>query len=111
MLEPLAAHQVLLLEQPLAPDLDPTQDKAGFAALHPHCPMALVATTETLASWARPDGAAEPAKVAAVALNTASLDDEQALEEVERIRQTLGLPSTDPIRWGAEPLLRALLSC
>ena len=43
MLEPLAAHQVVLLEQPLAPDLDPTQDTAGFAALHPHCPMALVA--------------------------------------------------------------------
>ena len=43
MLEPLAAHRVVLLEQPLAPDLDPTQDTAGFAALHPHCPMALVA--------------------------------------------------------------------
>ena len=43
MLEPLAAQQVVLLEQPLAPDLDPTQDTAGFAALHPHCPMALVA--------------------------------------------------------------------
>ena len=33
----------MLLEQPLAPDLDPTQDTAGFAALHPHCPMPLVA--------------------------------------------------------------------
>ena len=43
MLEPLSAHRVVLLEQPLAPDLDPTQDKAGFAARHPHCPMALVA--------------------------------------------------------------------
>jgi len=43
MLEPLAAHRVVLLEQPLAPDLDPTHDTAGFAALHSHCPMALVA--------------------------------------------------------------------
>ena len=43
MLEALAVHQVVLLEQPLAPDLDPTQDTAGFAALHPHCPMPLVA--------------------------------------------------------------------
>ena len=38
---------MVLLEQPLAPDLapdlEPTQDTAGFAALHPHCPMALVA--------------------------------------------------------------------
>ena len=72
---------------------------------------ALVATTETLASWARPDGAGEPARVAAVALNTARLDEAQAREEVERICQTLGLPCTDPIRWGAEPLLEALLNC
>ena len=43
MLEPLASHQVVLLEQPLAPDLDPSRDTAGFAALHPHCPMPLVA--------------------------------------------------------------------
>ena len=43
MLEPLASHRVVLLEQPLAPNLDPTQDAAGFAALHPHCPMSLVA--------------------------------------------------------------------
>ena len=43
MLEPLATHQVVLLEQPLAPDLDPACDTAGFAALHPHCPMPLVA--------------------------------------------------------------------
>ena len=70
-----------------------------------------MATTETLASWARPDGAGEPAKVAAVALNTARLDEAQAREEVERIRQTLGLPCTDPIRWDAAPLLEALLNC
>ena len=70
-----------------------------------------MATTEALASWARPDGAAEPAKVAAVALNTALLDEGQAREEVDRIRQMLGLPCTDPIRWGAEPLLDALLNC
>ena len=72
---------------------------------------ALVATTEALAIWARPDGEGEPAKVAAVALNTDRLDDAQAREEVERIREMLGLPCTDPIRWGAEPLLKALLDC
>ena len=69
----------------------------------------LVATTETLASWARPAGTAEPAKVVAVALNTARLDEDQAREEVECVEQMLGLACTDPIRWGAEPLLGALL--
>ena len=70
-----------------------------------------MATTESLASWARPDGAAEPAKVAAVALNTARLDEAQARDEVERIRHTLCLPCTNPIRRGAETILRALLGC
>ena len=71
---------------------------------------ALVATTEALASWARPDGAGTSAKVAAVALNTARLDEDQATIEVDRLSQTLGLPCTDPIRWSAEPLLKAFMS-
>ena len=81
----------------------------------PHIPLptleALVATTEALARWARPDDAGDPAKVAAIALNTARLEEEQAQVEVEGISQKLGLPCTDPIRWGAEPLLRALMEC
>ena len=70
---------------------------------------ALVATTEALASWARPDDAGPSARVAAVALNTARLDEDQAAVEVDRVSQSLGLPCTDPIRWGAEPLLKALM--
>ncbi len=43
MLEPLLRAGVVLLEQPLAPLLDPERDAAGFAALGPDCPMPLVA--------------------------------------------------------------------
>ena len=43
MLQPLQAHGVVLLEQPLAPQSDPQRDRQGFADLHPHCPMPLVA--------------------------------------------------------------------
>jgi L-alanine-DL-glutamate epimerase-like enolase superfamily enzyme len=43
MLEPLARAGVLLLEQPLAPQADAEADTAGFAALHPLCPLPLVA--------------------------------------------------------------------
>ena len=43
MLQPLQSHGVVLLEQPLAPDVDPQLDRQGFADLHPHCPMPLVA--------------------------------------------------------------------
>ena len=53
---------------------------------------ALVATTEALASWARPDGAGASAKVAAVALNTARLDEDQARRSrLIALSQTLGL--------------------
>lgn len=39
----LAAQGVVLLEQPLPPQLDPGADTEGFAALKPHCPLPLVA--------------------------------------------------------------------
>jgi L-Ala-D/L-Glu epimerase len=43
MLEPLLQAGVVLLEQPLAPLADAEADTAGFAALHPGCPLPLVA--------------------------------------------------------------------
>ena len=43
MLEPLAQAGVVLLEQPLAPQLDPEADTAGFATLAPLAPLPLVA--------------------------------------------------------------------
>jgi len=43
MFEPLERAGVVLLEQPLAPLLDPQLDTAGFAALHGLCPLPLVA--------------------------------------------------------------------
>lgn len=43
MLEPLERAGVVLLEQPLAPLLDPQLDTAGFVALRGLCPLPLVA--------------------------------------------------------------------
>ncbi|MGB1416388.1 MAG: enolase C-terminal domain-like protein [Synechococcus sp.] len=43
MLPTLQRADVVLLEQPLVPLLDPEQDTAGFEALHGACPMPLVA--------------------------------------------------------------------
>jgi uncharacterized NAD-dependent epimerase/dehydratase family protein len=50
-----------------------------------------------------------PARVAAIALNTAELDDEQARGAVDRVRAETGLPTDDPVRFGAGPLLEAVL--
>jgi uncharacterized NAD-dependent epimerase/dehydratase family protein len=50
-----------------------------------------------------------PARVAAVALNTAGLDDAGAARAVAAAADETGLPACDPVRDGAEPLLEAVL--
>jgi D-glutamate N-acetyltransferase len=50
-----------------------------------------------------------PARVEAIALNTAELDDEQARAAVDRVRAETGLAADDPVRFGAGPLLDAVL--
>jgi uncharacterized NAD-dependent epimerase/dehydratase family protein len=45
-----------------------------------------------------------------VALNTASLDDEAARQAVEEAERETGLPANDPVRFGAENLVDAVLA-
>ncbi|MCS6830923.1 MAG: DUF1611 domain-containing protein [bacterium] len=54
-------------------------------------------------------GAFAPAPVAAVALNTAHLNAEEAQRAITQVEAETGLPCTDPIRYGAEKLLEAIL--
>ena len=53
---------------------------------------------------------ARPAKVAAIALNTRNLDDEAARAEAARVEAETGLPTDDPVRFGAGRLLDAVLA-
>jgi uncharacterized NAD-dependent epimerase/dehydratase family protein len=50
-----------------------------------------------------------PAKVAAVALNTRRLDDRDARRAIEEAAAETGLPADDPVRFGADRLLDAVL--
>jgi uncharacterized NAD-dependent epimerase/dehydratase family protein len=49
-----------------------------------------------------------PAPVIAVALNTFDLTDAAAHEAIQRVRNETGLPTTDPVRFGAEPIAQAI---
>jgi uncharacterized NAD-dependent epimerase/dehydratase family protein len=54
-------------------------------------------------------GAFAPAKVVAIALNTAHLDTGAAKQAIEQTQQETGLPCTDPVRFRADLLLDAIL--
>ena len=51
-----------------------------------------------------------PARVACLALNTADLDDEGARAAIAEAAAETGLPADDPVRFGAGPLLDAVLA-
>ncbi len=51
-----------------------------------------------------------PARVVAVAINTAGLDDRAAAEAVAAATAETGLPAADPVREGADALLDAVLA-
>jgi uncharacterized NAD-dependent epimerase/dehydratase family protein len=55
-------------------------------------------------------GAFEPAKVSAIALNTAHLDHDAAWRAIALVQEETGLPCTDPVRFEADILLNAILS-
>src|SRR5689334_3950952 len=63
----------------------------------------LVQTYEAAAGWVR------PARVAAIAMNTRGLDDDAARAAIEAAAHETGLPASDPVRFGADPLLDVLL--
>ena len=53
---------------------------------------------------------ARPARVAAIALNTGRLAETEAREAVDAVARETGLPTDDPVRFGPDPLLDAVLS-
>ena len=54
---------------------------------------------------------ARKAPVAAIALNTRGLDDDEARAAVDQAEAETGLPAVDPVRCGAGKLLDAVLGC
>lgn len=74
----------------------------------PDCPVAdirqQIGMCEQLAGWLH------PAKVVAVSVNTAGVDDKTARQHLKQMASLTGLPATDPVRYGSEELLSAVLT-
>lgn len=92
-----------------APDLMILCHQAGRSSIRgydaPIPPLTDVrAMYETAAAWLK------PAPIVAVAVNTFGLSDAEARVAVDAAASETGLPASDPVRFGAGPLLDALLA-
>jgi uncharacterized NAD-dependent epimerase/dehydratase family protein len=81
-----------------------TTEAEGFPG-HPLPPLAELAELHERASLP-----ARRARVVAVALNTAELDEDGARAAIAEAESDTGLPAHDPVRFGAGPLLDAVLA-
>ena len=94
-----------------APDALVLVHKAGATTINGYPELQLPSLPELIAAYeglARP---VRPARVVAVALNTAALrSDDAAAAAVAEVEKACGLPADDVVRFGAERLLEAVLA-
>ncbi len=58
---------------------------------------------------ARASSAFAPVRIAGISLNTGDLPQTEALRWIDQVSQQTGLPCTDPIRLGVDPLINGIL--
>lgn len=130
-----ATEQLVLEAAKSSPDLilvegqgslgHPAYSGVTLGLLHGSCPDCLILCADAsreavIAGVPRPEPAravrlyeevaalVKSAPVAAVSVNTKGLDDVEAGDFVASIADSTGLPAADPLRSGAEPILRAI---
>ena len=64
--------------------------------------------TDNIRLYEHVANAVAPSRVAAVALNTSLLSEDEARAEIERVAAETGLPTDDPYRFGPERLFAGL---
>jgi uncharacterized NAD-dependent epimerase/dehydratase family protein len=94
-----------------APDLLVLVHKAGATALRNYPDLPIPPLPELIAAYESAARPVRPARVAAVALNTADLDsDAAARSAIETAEAETGLVADDVVRFGAERVLDAVLA-
>jgi uncharacterized NAD-dependent epimerase/dehydratase family protein len=92
-----------------SPDVLVLAHKAGATKLAGY-DVAIPPLTELIAAYEAVSRPLRPARVAAVALNTADLDDQAARRAVEETEAATGLTADDLVRFGPDRVLDAVLS-
>jgi uncharacterized NAD-dependent epimerase/dehydratase family protein len=94
-----------------APDLLVLVHKAGSKAIRNYPDLPLPSLPELIDAYERVAHPVRPTKVAAIALNTADLpDDDAARAAIAAAESETGLVSDDVVRFGADRLLDAILA-
>jgi uncharacterized NAD-dependent epimerase/dehydratase family protein len=94
-----------------APDLLVLVHKAGATALRNYPDLPIPPLAELVAAYERVAAPVRPARVAAIALNTADLSsDEEARAAIEAAQTETGLVADDVVRFGPERALDAVLA-
>ena len=93
-----------------APDVLVLVHKAGATALRNYPDLPLPALPELVAAYEAIARPVRPARVAAIALNTSTLDDDAARAAVTGAERATGLPADDVVRFGADRVLDAVLA-
>jgi uncharacterized NAD-dependent epimerase/dehydratase family protein len=125
VIDTAARHDIVLVEGQ-GSLLHPGYSGVTLALIHGSAPDALILVTmptrttideydiripplpRLIAIYQEAAGWIKPAPVIGIALNTAGMSDREAQAAVEHARHETGLPATDTVRYGAEPLVEAI---
>ena len=92
-----------------APDLLVLVHKAGAESIRNYPDLAIPPLPDLIAAYETVAAPVRPARVAAIALNTSTLDEEEARAAVTAAEEQTGLVADDVVRFGAGRVLDAVL--
>jgi uncharacterized NAD-dependent epimerase/dehydratase family protein len=93
-----------------APDQLILVHKAGARAIRNYPDLPIPPLPELIAAYELVTSRVRPAKVTAIALNTSTLDEDDARAAVEAAQEETGLTADDVVRFGPERVLEAVLT-
>jgi uncharacterized NAD-dependent epimerase/dehydratase family protein len=109
LLHPAYSPVTLGLVHGSAPDLMVLCHQAGRTHINGY-DVPIPPLTQVQRMYEEAAGWLKPAPVVAVALNTLGLSDDAALAAIEAASRETGLPTADPVRFGAGPIVEALVA-